>query len=122
MSLPPSPVPLAKKNAAPRDRRGSARTPVHNGQALQAFLIVGPQSHPVRLHDLSTRGAGLLLHQTVPVGTQLQLEITNRTRLFTCRRRLRVAHCTSLENGANLIGCEFVTPLDYQQIFALRCR
>ena len=110
------------KDAATRERRQSARTPVQNRSGVQALLVSGNLSYPVRLHDLSTTGAGFLLNRTLAVGTKLCLEITNSTRLFTCRRNVRVCHSTVLKNGAYLVGCEFAKPLDYQQVFALRCR
>jgi hypothetical protein len=104
------------------DRRRSARTPIQGSQSVQGFLISATLSYPVRLRDLSTSGAGFFLDRSVPVGTKLLLEITNKAQLFTCRRAVRVAHSTLMQQGIHLIGCEFAAPLTYPQVFALRCR
>jgi hypothetical protein len=77
---------------------------VEGRQSVPAFLISGKLSYPVRLRDLSTCGAGFYLNRAITAGAQLQLEVTNKSRLFTCRRVIRVAHSTPLQHGIFLIG------------------
>ncbi len=69
-----------------------------------------------QVRDLSYRGMGLVTNEALLVGIELDVDLTDRHQLPVTRKRLRIVHCTPLPSGGFRVGCQFLTPLTYQQL------
>jgi hypothetical protein len=82
-----------------------------------AVLRDGVQVADVR--DVSSGGIALVLEKQLDSGALLTVELYNASRLFYCSRLLRVTHVATLAGGLYLVGCQFSSPLAYDQLQAL---
>ena len=100
-----------------QDKRAEPRHPNDPQRGWSARLTSDagvPLSGHVR--DLSYRGIGLIVEEELPVGTELTVDLADRHRLPVARKRLRVIHTAPLPSGGFRVGCQFLTPLAYDQL------
>jgi hypothetical protein len=97
------------------------RYPVSRKARWQVMVFQGKSAVRAGVRDISVEGIGLSLEEHLEPGTMLTLEMVNSSRLFFCTRLMRVAHALPQRDGTCLVGCEFSSPLTYEQIYALLC-
>jgi hypothetical protein len=69
--------------------------------------------------DLSRRGAGLQLARSPAVGTLLTIHIKSPGAGQTFEIAAHVVHATLQASGEFIVGCEFITHLDDDELEAL---
>jgi hypothetical protein len=100
------------------ERRAEERYPV-NGDATCPFLSPVVENYgTVKIRDVSMQGVGLLVTRRIEPGTLLAVVLANDLRTFNKTVLARVAHVTPV-GGSYLVGCQFVTPLTYQEMSVL---
>lgn len=114
---PCSAAPLAPRKA--RERRIAFRYAVGHRSYIKAVVVIDGASQPARVHDVSVAGIGLCMQVALETGLVIRAELFNAPHLFHCTRLIRIAHSELLQDGTYLVGCEFSTPLAYDQLQAL---
>lgn len=104
------------------ERRAALRYPIGKKALWNVTLFLGGSATEARVRDISTTGIGLLMPEPIETGTRITVELTNKSRLFSCSRIVRVVYVDTISDGQYFIGCEFSTPLTYDQIYALMCK
>src|SRR5581483_1846143 len=102
----------------PADRRVAERFPVNADTSCGFVGPVVEDFGPVKIHNISMEGIGLLLARQVQPGTLLAVNLANPARGFAKTVLVRVAHATP-QHGGCLIGGTFNTPLTYQELTTL---
>jgi PilZ domain len=59
------------------------------------------------LHNLSVKGAGLMVDQEIAPGTLLRLLVVNAPHTFALAVELRVVRCSRIINGDYFVGGQF---------------
>ena len=100
----------------PSDRRAVDRFPV-NAQTVCEFLSpVLEDFGAVRIKNVSTDGIGMIVNHKLEAGLLLAVTLANPSRSFAKTLLTRVMHVTPQPGGAYLVGCEFQTPLTYDEL------
>ena len=73
----------------------------------------------VRVHNLSARGAKLLLDRPTSEGTVLDLELRNQKTQFTCQRQLRIIYTFPDLHGHFIVGGAFHRDLSHDELYQL---
>jgi len=89
------------------ERRGHIRHPPDPEAACDVTLVVGDESWPARIHNISAEGIGLRLHRSPPPGALAAVELVSRSGLFRRRLELRVIHVLRADDGRYLVGGAF---------------
>jgi hypothetical protein len=71
-----------------------------------------------RILDVSLGGIGLVTRQSLPVGTQVWIQLTNEILGITYDLSARVAHATKASGGW-IIGCAFTRELSVPELESL---
>lgn len=71
---------------------------------------------PFKLLNISLTGAGFICEEAVQAGLLLAVKLVNRAKKFERTFLLRVVHSSPRDGGSCLIGCEFETPLTYDEL------
>jgi hypothetical protein len=72
--------------------------------------------HSARLHNLSAKGAGLLVDCEYPKGTEVRVLVVNAAHTFALALEMRVARCQRTLNGDFLIGGPFTRAVTHQEL------
>jgi hypothetical protein len=100
------------------DRRAVERYPVNMDATCPFLSPVAEEFGQAKLRDISMHGVGLLLNRRLEPGVMLTLVLENVARGFSKTVLARVAHVTPL-GSSFIVGCNFVTPLSYQEMSTL---
>ena len=71
---------------------------------------------PAQIRDVSQSGVGLVLERRFEPGTELDFEVPETAQNLPGRLPVRVVHASALPGGKWLHGCEFVRPLNDQEL------
>ena len=103
---------------SPESPRGGA-VPVRP-PAVLAHRRRGRRQHaPADIQDVSATGIGLRVRQALKPGTVLVLTLQTRDHHLSRPLPVRVIHATALADGEWLAGCQFIRPLNGQDLRAL---
>jgi hypothetical protein len=72
--------------------------------------------HAAWLHNLSVKGAGLLVEHEYPPGTLVRLLVINAAHTFALAVEMRVARCQRIINGDYFIGGQFTREVAHQEL------
>jgi hypothetical protein len=110
-----APVPQRKG----RERRVTVRYAINKKACINVVVVLKNEPRVANVRDISAGGIALVLEKPLVSGTLLTAELYNASRLFFCSRLMRVTHSALEADGTFLIGCQFSTPLAYDQLQAL---
>jgi hypothetical protein len=96
-----------KRNPA-KDRRRFHRYRVDPDRACKAVLVVGEESWPARVHNVSMGGICLLTDSPFPPGTHCVLDLVNQVGLFAVCLTLEIVHVSRMDERQFSLGCAFV--------------
>jgi hypothetical protein len=98
------------------ERRGTKR--LHPGAMTPCEIQrVGEDAkQSAWLHNLSVKGAGLMVHREYPPGTMLRLLVVNAAHTFALAVEMRVARCQRILNGDYLVGGPFTREVTHQEL------
>jgi hypothetical protein len=117
-SLPEALGSLKTLRSRTAERRRSARHPYPLDNPV---LVKAADGEPIegQVRDVSLGGIGLVLRRRYEPGTLLNVEITNRSGLFSCTLVVRVVHISKGGDGTFLVGGAFVLTLRCEDLRAL---
>jgi hypothetical protein len=78
-------------------------------------LTVDELVHVGTVHDLSVRGVGLIVGESLAPGLVAEAELTGLSGLYAVVRQFEVVHVTRRGDGYQ-VGCRFLKPLPYQAV------
>jgi hypothetical protein len=84
--------------------------------------LCGGDSSPTQgawILNLSTGGVGLLLDKPLPVGALLFIELETCPEAEPLQRWASVVNCLAAGDGEHRLGCQFLTPLDADDLHVL---
>jgi len=102
-----------------KDQRQSERFPVNSSSTCDFVSPVLEDFGPVKIKNISSLGIGLLMSHHLQPGLLLAINLVHKTKAFAKTVLVRVAHVTQEKTGAFLVGCEFKTPLSYEELSVL---
>ena len=70
---------------------------------------------PVKLKNVSLKGVGLVTGERLSIGLMLAVKLANHAMKFSKTALARVVHVTPMPGNSFLIGCEWDTPLTYDE-------
>src|SRR4051812_7785147 len=106
----------------PRSGRGRAE---RRGARRQAPIQLTPcrltfpdkdESASGWVHNLSVKGAGLLLPRPCMPGATVSILLVNTTHTCILRLEMQVVRCERVVNGDHLIGGQFLRRLDFAEL------
>lgn len=100
----PAPAPVPAPSVPQADRRKHKRDALTTAALLRIDGIPGP-STKIELMDISIAGARFRSPRKLDIGEKAQIRV--EVGPFRWTTRLRVVHCTPLEEGFASIGCAF---------------
>jgi hypothetical protein len=112
----------AQASAPPRkgrERRVTVRYAINKRGLINVVAVLKEGVQAAHVHDISAGGIALVMEMRLQPGVLLTAELYNSSRLFFCSRLMRVTHVAEKEDGGYLIGCQFSSPLAYDQLQAL---
>lgn len=90
------------------------------GPHVGCRVIAHPaEFHAVRVHNVSARGAKLLLDRPTLQGSVLDLEFRNQKTQFACQRQLRVIYTFPDLHGHFIVGGTFHRDLAHDELYQL---
>jgi hypothetical protein len=98
-----------------KDKRSEERLPAGPNSACVFASPVLEDFGPVKLHNISLRGVGLLMSHPLDQGMLLAIKLANNVQNFSKTVLFRVAHATPQPGGVYLVGGDFDTPLSYEE-------
>jgi hypothetical protein len=99
----------------PADRRASVRYRCDKQAVGRAFLATSYRSVAARIVDLSAGGVGLVLNQSLDVGTRLHIELDSDAAL-PIEIVAEIKNATPLPDGTWRCGCELVWKLSDDEV------
>lgn len=99
-----------------KEKRLSVR---HTVNATAGWCVsISGQSEPLTgaLCDISTGGIRIMLNRALDPGTVFTVELCHDAKPQVLSRLVRVVHCVTQADGASLLGCQFSTPLTFEQV------
>ncbi len=108
-----------ERKPAHSERRAAARHPCALGTSCQRAAD-GENAWDARVIDISATGVGLLLGRRFEPGTLLAFRLEGRSEGQSFNAVARVVHATRQGEGAWLLGCALLDPLDERQLRAFR--
>jgi hypothetical protein len=106
--------------ATAAERRTSVRHPcAHESFCRPYTQDKGELWWPAQIRDISTGGVGLHMTRRFEPGTVLSLEIVAKGERPSQVLVVRVRHATASENNGWTVGCQFLTPLNDEELEAL---
>jgi hypothetical protein len=107
---------LTRGLRARADRRGARRQ--MPSQLTPCRITLPDDSCPVGgwLHNLSVKGAGLLLEKPCDAGTAVSILIVNAAHTYSLALEMRVVRCYRVSSGDHFVGGQFDRQLTFDQI------
>jgi hypothetical protein len=102
-----------------RERRSHQREQPVCGISATIEARDQPSAVGALVVNISTAGLAFQIARPHKVGTVLSVCLTNASRLFTCTRLIVVRYCHEHPTHGHLVGCEFLSKVDYGQLRAL---
>jgi hypothetical protein len=97
------------------DKRTEERFPASANSACEFASPVLEDFGPVKLKNISLKGVGLVTGEKLSVGLMLAIKLANRNLNFSKTALARVVHVTPMPGNNFLVGCEWDTPLTYDE-------
>jgi hypothetical protein len=98
------------------EKRTEERLPVSENSTCVFASPVLEDFGPVKLKNLSLRGVGLVSSERMSVGLMLAVKLANPIKNFSKTGLARVVHVTPLPGDSYLVGCEWDSPLTYDEL------
>jgi hypothetical protein len=108
----------ATPGPSPTQRRASARRRCGRGGSCRTLPADREGQWPATVRDISAGGVGLLLPRRFEPGVLLAVELPEGCPAGSVLAR--VAHATVRGGGEWLVGCQFLTPLDEDELGLLQ--
>ena len=99
-----------------KDKRAEERFPAGPNAACVFASPVLEDFGPVKLHNISLKGIGILTSHPLEPGLLLAIKLANNTKNASKTILFRVAHATPQPGGVYLVGGDFDTPLTYEEL------
>jgi hypothetical protein len=106
---------LVQKRARIERRRARRVSP---GSLTPCLLRATAEARPHEgwLHNLSVRGAGMLIDRAYPTGTTVQVLLVNGGHTFSLSLELEIVRCFKVVNGDFFLGGKFTRDLTYEEL------
>ena len=101
------------------DRRGQPRQPSACGWPVRLLARPSFRSYRALLRDVSFRGIGLLVEESLEVGSVLAVQLRSKHTQVSGILTATVRHATPLPDGTCVVGCSLNRPLSDEEIQAL---
>lgn len=106
-----------------KERRASIRYPCDPGTSCRWRATGTEMTRTVGLatvHDISTGGIGLIVHEQFELGTRLTIELRNATQDISRRMQAQVIHTSAVAEEDWRIGCAFDEKLSTSEVQAFQ--
>lgn len=107
---------LPRSGRGRSERRGARRQIPMQMTPCRLTLADKGDAIPGWVHNLSVKGAGLLLGQACDLGTVVRLLLVNAAHTCDLNLEMRVVRCQRVVNGDHLIGGQFLRRLDFDEL------
>jgi len=101
------------------ERRAAERHVIHADRSYTLVATIGNDALPARVANISTSGISLILQQPVAADTLLNVVLANTAQLFSRVLPTRVIHVRQSAAGFYVAGCQFQSPLSYDDLRSL---
>jgi len=108
----------AMKSAQHKERRRAARRKP-NPRTLCRIVLAEGTVRPATIRDLSVSGMGLFLRRALEPGLNLDVDLLQPLRAFSCRVPARVVHSCEQPGGVWKVGVAFVRELSPEEFQTL---
>ncbi len=116
-TYPKKPEPLTKSESG-ADRRTAARYPSRLEIVWQHMGLPPRDMSKASILNVSTAGVGISTEHELPVGKTAIIRLHTTTQGWSSHL-VRIKYCNQTETGEFQVGCEFVRPLNEQQLQTL---
>ena len=97
------------------EKRSEERFPVSENSTCVFASPVLEDFGPVKLKNISLKGVGLVTGERLSIGLMLAVKLVNHSMNYSKTALARVVHVTPMPGNSFLIGCEWDTPLTYDE-------
>jgi hypothetical protein len=105
---------LDRQPGTRRKRRRHRRVPTR--LPLARLTLPGGEILPVQVRNLSLMGIGLVSALPIPKGLIVQIQLINRTYIFSLSIGFEVIHCDRQNDDTFAVGGRFCRPLSSQEL------
>lgn len=98
-----------------QEKRTEERFPASANSACEFASPVLDDFGPVKLKNISLKGVGLVTSEKLSVGLMMAIKLANRSMNFSKTALARVVHVTPMPGNSYHVGCEWDTPLTYDE-------
>jgi hypothetical protein len=101
----------------PNRRESRRMAPEHPAPCV--LTLEGGDKVSARIHNLSLRGAGVLVDRAFPPGTEMHLLLINDGHTYALTLPFVVARCHPIRSGSFILGGRFARPLRLEELTPL---